>query len=93
MLAHTPTGEQQKPQTWPTAKAAVSGAACPSPTSPPTERSLLSMEEVSARCGRRSRGWAHKQVRLGRLRAFRDGRRFVVRLADLDAFIGGLEEA
>lgn len=50
------------------------------------------MGEVAARCGRRSRGWAHKQVRLGRLRAFQDGRRIVVRPADLDAFLNGLEE-
>jgi hypothetical protein len=47
---------------------------------------------VAARCGR-SRGWANKQVASGRLRAVRDGRRLVVRPADFEAFLNGLEEA
>lgn len=89
---------------WPTPKSAVSGPPCPPPppipkapppvallpTPPPPD--LLNMATVAARCGR-SRGWANKQVATGRLRALRDGRRLVVRPADFEAFLNGLEEA
>lgn len=77
---------------WPTAKSAVSGASCPSPTSPPTERDRIGMQEVATICGRKSKGWAIKQVHLGRLRAHRDGTKWFARRADLDAFLNSAEE-
>lgn len=77
---------------WPTAGSAVSGASCPSPTSTPPERDRFGMEEVAAICDRKSKGWAIKQVRLGRLRAFRDGTKWYARRADLDAFLNSGEE-
>lgn len=77
---------------WPTAGSAVSGASCPSPTSPPPERDRYGMEEVAKICDRRSKGWSIKQVHLGRLRAFRDGTKWFVRRADLEAFLASAEE-
>lgn len=77
---------------WPTANSAVSGDACPPPAPPPSpERAFYDIVEVAARCGR-SRGWVHKQIARGELRARRDGRAFVVLPGDLDAFVNGLEE-
>jgi hypothetical protein len=75
---------------WPPAKSAVSGSACPSPA-PVLERDLYSIVEVAGRCGR-SRGWVHKQIDRGLLRAFHVGRAYMVRRLDLDAFLNGLEE-
>lgn len=77
---------------WPTAGSAVSGASCLPPTSLPPERDRFGMQEVAKICDRKSKGWAIKQVRLGRLRAHRDGTKWFARRADLEAFLNSAEE-
>lgn len=52
----------------------------------------LSVEDFCARTGLR-KSWVYQQIKFGRLRALRAGRRVVIEAADARAFIAALPSA